>query len=54
MSVLVRGMEMPDDCTDCLLLDDTDYCVLLSEEDNAKAESTEQLKEKCPLVEVAD
>lgn len=54
MSVLIKGMDMPDRCLKCpfMVSRDNDDCILLTEEENLMFESFEQLKEHCPLVEV--
>ena len=54
MSVLIRGMEMPNRCLDCPLMvsRDNDECIVQSEVANEIARTWEDLKANCPLVEV--
>lgn len=54
MSVLIK-MEMPTKCLDCKFMIggwDNDDCILQSAEQNEKAETWDDLKANCPLVEV--
>lgn len=54
MSVLIRGMIMPDHCLRCpfIMSRDGDDCILQSEEANLTFEDWEQMRKSCPLVEV--
>ena len=53
MSVLIKNMEMPENCLKCPMCNSNDECVLQSEEDNALFKSWEEQKDGCPLVEVS-
>lgn len=54
MSVLIKGMDIPDHCLRCpfMVSRDNDDCILQTEEENLMIESFEQMKEHCPLVSV--
>ena len=54
MSVLIKGMSIPDHCIRCPFMvgRDNDDCILLTEEENLTFVSFKELKEHCPLVEV--
>lgn len=54
MSVLIKGMEMPNRCLDCPLMvsRDNDECIVQSEADNEIAKTWGDLRANCPLVEV--
>ncbi len=54
MSVLIKGMEMPNRCLDCPLMisRDNDECIVQSEVANEIAKTWEDLKANCPLVEI--
>lgn len=54
MSVLIKGMEMPDHCIRCpfMISRDGDDCILQNEEANESFENWEQMKKNCPLVDV--
>ena len=56
MSVLVKGMKMPDKCLNCpfMISRDNDDCILQSTEANELAVNWEDLKSGCPLVEVPE
>ena len=56
MSVLVKGMKMPDKCLNCpfMISRDNDDCILQSTEANELAVTWEDLKSGCPLVEVPE
>ena len=54
MSLLIKGMKMPDKCLNCpfMISRDNDDCVLQSTEANELAVTWEDLKSGCPLVEL--
>lgn len=54
MSILIKGMMMPKHCMDCPFMAsrDNDDCILQSAEANENFENWEQMKARCPLVEV--
>lgn len=56
MSILIRSMEMPQNCIECpfMISRDNDDCILQSDEANAKFDSWDDMKASCPLVEVMD
>ena len=54
MSVLIKGMEMPKSCLYCPMLNGSDECCLLSDEQNYAYDDIDSVKDKyCPLVEIA-
>ena len=56
MSVLIKGMKMPDKCLNCpfMISRDNDDCILQSEVANELAVTWEDLKSRCPLVELPE
>ena len=50
MSVLIKGMEMPKNCEECVLIDIHYFCSLLGEVDESIENGSKDLR--CPLVEV--
>lgn len=56
MSVLIQGMEMPDDCYSCpfreLVDRDTDICFITGERFSALFTLNQQKNADCPLVEI--
>ena len=54
MSVLVRGMKMPNRCLDCPLMVSryNDECIVQSEAVNEIARTWDDLKANCPLIDV--
>lgn len=54
MSIIILGMKMPKNCITCpfMVSRENDDCILQSLEANAHAESWEQLREGCPLIEL--
>ena len=49
MSVLIKGMKMPEHCIDCPLKNDEDECVV---QDFQPWKDWEDMRKGCPLVEV--
>lgn len=53
MSVIVKGMEMPKSCLYCPMLNGSDECCLLQDEQNYAYDDIDQVKDNyCPLVEL--
>ena len=55
MSVIVKGVNISARCLDCkfmVISRDNDDCVLQSYEQNEKAESWDELKANCPLLDI--
>ncbi len=51
MSVIVKGMDMPKSCLYCPMLNGSDECCLLSDEQNYAYDDIDQVKDNyCPLV----
>ena len=56
MSVLIKGMEIPDHCINCpfMISRDGDDCILQSEEANSNFKNWEQMRDNCPLVKLPE
>ena len=56
MSVIIKGMKMPDRCLDCpfMISRDNDDCILQSGVANELAVTWDDLKSGCPLVEIPE
>ena len=56
MSVIVKGMKMPERCIDCLFMisRENDDCIVQSATANELAVTWEDLKRDCPLVEIPE
>ena len=54
MSILIKGMEMPKDCWHCPMINSSDECCLLTEEQHDMYEGVmDQVQAAfCPLVEI--
>ena len=50
MSVLIKGMKIPKNCDECVLLDSNYFCTLIGEVDESINNGSKDLR--CPLVEV--
>ena len=47
-------MDMPESCEKCPMLNGADECILQDEDANFAADTLEDLKEGCPLVELPE
>lgn len=56
MSVLIKGMQMPDRCIDCpfMISRDNDDCILQSDAANELFMNWDDMKLNCPLVELPE
>lgn len=49
MSKAVLVMDMPENCTECPLLNGADECIMQDEDANFNADTLDELKAGCPL-----
>lgn len=54
MGKAVLVMDMPESCEKCPMLNGADECILQDEDANFAADTLEDLKEGCPLVELPE
>jgi len=56
MSVVIRGMGMPDRCIDCpfMIGRDNDDCILQSDAANELFVDWDDMKKNCPLIELPE